>query len=184
MNSLTIKNWKLTVHEGPLPDPYSTYARHASYVDDIDTEETQGIPLFVSVSSDASSTPDLISTQRYKPGNGLSVGCLLVPEKAHLFIGAGEKIVCYDVAASKRLWIETTPHGFWRWVQIDDYIIMSAEIEFAVWNTVGEKLWSTFVEPPWTFTASKWVIKFDIMGKKQYRKLADGKVIETLDTLF
>jgi len=30
---------------------------------------------------------------------------------------------------------------------------MSAELELAAWRTDGTKLWTTFVEPPWTYRA-------------------------------
>jgi len=178
MHALTIENWKLSVHEGPLPGVYSSYIDHAVFVDKIDSDSTEGIPLFVAVSSASSNWPNLISTQRYSPTGGLSVGCLLIPEKALLFIGAGEKILCYDVAASKRLWIDATPRGFWRWLHVGEYVVMSAELEFAVWNSSGEKLWSTFVKPPWTFTIMGDVVEFDIIGGKQNRMLADGKIIK------
>ncbi|WP_165411165.1 hypothetical protein [Rhizobium ruizarguesonis] len=48
---------------------------------------------------------------------------------------------------------------------------MSAELEFGVWRTTGEKVWSAFVEPPWNFNVSGENVELDIMGQLKTFKL-------------
>jgi hypothetical protein len=42
---------------------------------------------------------------------------------------------------------------------------MSAETELAAWRTTGEKLWATFVEPPWSYEVIEGTVKVDVMGR-------------------
>jgi hypothetical protein len=51
---------------------------------------------------------------------------------------------------------------------------MSAELEFAVWKVTGEKLWSTFVEPPWSWEVSGMNIQLDVMGTRKALLLETG----------
>lgn len=41
---------------------------------------------------------------------------------------------------------------------------MAAELELAAWTIQGEKLWSTFVEPPWDHEVRDDVVYLDVMG--------------------
>ena len=41
---------------------------------------------------------------------------------------------------------------------------MSAELEIAAWTAEGTKLWSTFVEPPWSYEVNQGVLTLDVMG--------------------
>ena len=54
---------------------------------------------------------------------------------------------------------------------------MSAELEFAVWDNRGNKLWTTFVEPPWTFEFKGGLVTLDVMGDRRIHRLVDGKQI-------
>jgi hypothetical protein len=51
---------------------------------------------------------------------------------------------------------------------------MSAELEFAAWDINGRKLWSTFVEPPWSYEIRGDQVELDVMGRKSTFVLAIG----------
>lgn len=42
---------------------------------------------------------------------------------------------------------------------------MSGELELAGWTIGGEKLWSTFAEPPWSYQVDGGRVHLDVMGK-------------------
>jgi hypothetical protein len=41
---------------------------------------------------------------------------------------------------------------------------MSAELELAAWTVSGVKLWTMFVEPPWSYEVTAGQILLDVMG--------------------
>jgi hypothetical protein len=43
---------------------------------------------------------------------------------------------------------------------------MAAELELAAWDRSGRKLWSRFVEPPWTFQVVEDKVHVYVMGKR------------------
>ena len=43
---------------------------------------------------------------------------------------------------------------------------MAAELEFAAWSSEAVKLWSMFVEPPWSHEVCGERIELDVMGRK------------------
>lgn len=91
---------------------------------------------------------------------------LLVTELGILFMGAGERLLAYDCSNTpRRLWMDQADTGFWSWSRYGDVVLMSAELEFAAWSIEGVKLWSTFVEPPWTYTVAQGKINLDVMGR-------------------
>ena len=55
-----------------------------------------------------------------------------------------------------------------------DIVIMSAELEVAAFSLAGLKLWTTFVEPPWTYRIDGDVIELDVMGKIRRFPLRGG----------
>jgi hypothetical protein len=89
----------------------------------------------------------------------------LVSEAHRLFIGAGEEIFCYDLSAPCRLWHDTADFGLWGWEVVRNTVLMSAELEFAAWDQAGEKLWSTFVEPDWSYQVDGDHVTLDVMGE-------------------
>jgi hypothetical protein len=44
-------------------------------------------------------------------------------------------------------------------------------------NTAGQKLWTTFVEPPWDFTVKDGVVELDVMGEKRSFTLREGPTV-------
>jgi hypothetical protein len=41
---------------------------------------------------------------------------------------------------------------------------MSAELELAAWDIDGTRLWSQFVEPPWTYSVEGRLVTLEVMG--------------------
>jgi hypothetical protein len=62
------------------------------------------------------------------------------------------------------LWEDRADTGFWGWETHRDVLLMSAELELAAWNIRGEKLWSTFVEPPWNYHLDGKTLHIEVMG--------------------
>jgi hypothetical protein len=94
----------------------------------------------------------LVVTQRYAPAaGGFHPGALLVPETQRLFIGAGRRLLCYDLAGPARLWEDEADFGFWSWSRYGEVVLMMAELELAAWTIEGQKLWSRLADPPWEY---------------------------------
>lgn len=73
-----------------------------------------------------------------------------------------------------RLWEAAIDWGFWSWSRHGDFAIMSAELELAVWSLHGERQWTTYVEPPWTYALNHESLELDVMGKKSVFPVATG----------
>lgn len=130
--------------------------------------------------TDCGLSPDLLIEGWYKPGpqQGFHPGVLLVPESSTAFIGAGTELLIYSLAPIQLLSHQQTECGFWSWRRVDNLIVMSAELELAVWNIHGEKLWSRFVEPPWHYDIEGDTLLLNIMGNSIRLTLATGLIIE------
>ena len=61
--------------------------------------------------------PLLCVGQHYCPGRwaGSYPGLLLVPESSALFVGAGERLLAYDLRVPARLWEDRVDTGFHAW---------------------------------------------------------------------
>ena len=145
----------------------------ADLVDELDGHATEGKAFCLTVARGLE-FPFLVVAQRYEPAGGFRPAVLIVPESNLLFIGAGERLVAYDLDGPTRLWMDSTPCGFWGWARHGDRIVLSAELELAAWDIQGRKCWSTFVEPPWTYRVSGAMIDLDVMGTKSRFPLDAG----------
>jgi len=178
----SIGDWTILSSIG-LPELYESYKTNAEFVDEIDLKISDGSIYFVGISQLDKCTgwPKFVISQRYSPDiSGFSPAALIVPQTNLLFLGAGERLLCYDLYSQERLWEDETSCGFWAWNRFDDFVIMSAEIEFAVWTITGIKLWSVFVEPPWSFEICDRTVSLDVMGKTRKHKLEDGTPCKTI----
>lgn len=99
---------------------------------------------------------------------------MLVPETRHIFIGVGKRVSVYSWDPPEKVLTETISVGFLGWERHGQFVIMSSELELAVWNIYGEKLWSTFVEPPWDYTIENDKLHLDVMGKKSTLSPGEG----------
>lgn len=167
MFEVTLNEFTILCHPTTLPELYEEYRKRAALHEEFDLEERDnGRRCFVGVRKE-SGWPFLTIAQTHSPaGYGFNPGVLLVPETSTLFIGAGERLLAYDLREPKRLWTDWANVGFWHWKRHGNVVLMSAEIEFAAWTLEGVKLWTTFVEPPWHFALHGDLVTLDVMGKK------------------
>ena len=127
---------------------------------------------------DGDDWPTLVSTQKYTPGpsSGFSPGVLIVPETARAFVGAGQRLLCYDQHTNKRLWEDHADVGFLHWGRTKHHVYMLAEIEFAVWTASGEKRWTTFVDPPTRIECTDDNVTLHMFDNKTMtHRLSDGQ---------
>jgi hypothetical protein len=159
------------VHPGHL----STFERLASVarlVDVVDLRSSEGRPCSVTVSERGKMV--LVASFRYQLEGGLGLAVALLPDVHRLFVGAGDELFCYDLAQPRRLWRDNADTGLWGWEIVGDTVLMSAELEFAAWDKSGEKLWSTFVEPPWSYVVADGSVALDVMGEMSRFTVREG----------
>lgn len=75
-----------------------------------------------------------------------------------VFIGGGESLLAYNLSRPDRLWKDSADTVFWSWPQHGQYVLMSAELEFAAWDKYANKIQSTFVEPPWSYDVKNGIV--------------------------
>lgn len=157
------------------PDILGIYRQHADLVEDF--ADPGGGYLFVAV-DDGGDWPRLVVTQRYAPsGPGFTPGVLFVPGHRQVFIGAGTRLLAYTARSGRwrRCWQDSAEFGFRGWRQHRDVVLMSAELELAAWRTDGTKLWTIFVEPPWSYEVVGDRIVLDVMGVVRTLDLRSGR---------
>lgn len=171
----TVGEYTICLQSDGLPSLFNEYSKRAALAEHIDLSESEGNTCYLSVAKQ-NMFAFLVVAQRYCPGlvGGFYPGALLVPETNILFIGAGERLLAYDLIEPKRIWEDTADVGFWGWCRHGDVIIMLAELECAAWDIKGKKLWTTFVEPPWDYSVSGEMLHLDVMGKKTSFPLDKG----------
>lgn len=174
MFRITLDKYTLSISD-EFPHGYIHYQKAAKLVETFEGKAQEEPFCYLSVAKEVDA-PFLIVVQRYLPGpeSGFYPGILLIPETNVLFIGAGERLLIYKLDSPKKLWEEEIEIGFWGWARYQQFVIMSAEIELAVWDIHGKKLWSTFVEPPWNYTIDRDVLHLDVMGKTSAISLRSG----------
>ena len=74
----------------------------------------------------------------------------------------------------RRTWSDETGVGFWAWRRHGDVVLMMAELELAAWSTDGRKLWTVFVEPPWSYEVVGGRIRLEVMGEVRDFELRGG----------
>lgn len=170
MIQVTIASYTLSVVES-MPERDDLGCSHAALVERFGSDAAGHISrgdLHVEVRHGSTwpTWPFLCVAQHYWPGReaGCYPGFLLVPETAILFIGAGERLLAYDLRGLARLWEDQADAGFHDWQRHDDLVVMSAELELAAWDLRGVKRWSTFVEPPWAYHVEGGMVHLEVMG--------------------
>jgi hypothetical protein len=174
MFNVTIGEYILHCLPEGLPDLYSDYVKHAALAEDFNIRSSEGTNCFLAVSK-GTQWPFLVVAQRYKPaGSGFYPGAILIPETDLLLIGAGARLLAYDLTGIKRVWEDVADMGFLSWAQHGNYVVMSAELELAAWDIQGKKAWTTFVEPPWDYSVRGGIVNLDVMGKQSSFPLKTG----------
>ena len=174
--TIALDGWTIGVQHG-LPAAYRAYRQHAALHDEFDLASDEGDHCFVTVTGDGDPWPRLVVAQRYWPGtaSGFNPGVAFVPDSAVLFAGAGTRLLAYGLSGRpRRLWEDVADAGFWHWSVHPSAVLMAAELELAAWTRNGEKLWTTFVEPPWSYLVAGEQVQLDVMGKKTEFPVTSG----------
>jgi hypothetical protein len=146
-----------------LPSVFHAYARHAALVELFEPNGPDRCCLAVSRANEP--WPFLVVAQSFSPaGAGFEPGALLAPDTGRLFVGAGDRLLAYDLQAPGRLWTDWADMGFLGWARHGDTVVMSAELALAAWTCAGEKLWTAVVEPPWGYSVEGDEVRLDVMG--------------------
>lgn len=153
-SSATVGEYLVSIHQW-LPDTLDGYAEHASFSDTADLQADGGSTALITVAR-RTGWPEFVALLRSGfHGPMFSPGVALVPETGVLFIGGGQVVRAYSLRdPMRRLWEEEVAFGFWDWRRFDDVVVMSGEVTIAAWTTSGERLWSSWVEPPWEYEVS------------------------------
>jgi hypothetical protein len=141
------------------------------------TDHDQAGYFFVRVRRPGEQLPSLMVSQTFAPSQGgFFPGVLLVPQSSRVFVGAGERLLCYSTYDGHwvRQWEDTANAGFWGWDIHGGVVVMSAELEIAAWTADGEKLWTRFVEPPWSYSVNGSTLVLDVMGQIALLSLESG----------
>ena len=158
-----------------LPALVNEYFERARLAEQIDLSNPEGTSVFFAV-GEQNLWPSLVVAQRCVPGedSGFHPGALVVPETDLVFIGAGERILAYDLVGPSRIWEDSAEMGFWSWDRFGGFVLMSAELELAAWDIRAKKLWTTFVESPWSYTVEDDAVYLDVMGEKSQFPIDEG----------
>ena len=172
--SIAIGEYVLRSVPDGLPAAFEACAQRATLVDRIELAERNQCCVLLRRMNEP--WPFLVVGQSFSPaGGGFEPGVLLAPDTNRLFIGAGERLLAYDIVGCKRLWVDQAEMGFLGWARHGDVILMSAELELAAWTAMGEKLWTTFVEPPWEYAVLGDTLVLDVMGARSRFPLRQGR---------
>ncbi len=183
MYTVTVGPYVIAFHSMEIQDPpilYEWAKPRAELVEEFDLQRSDGDFRYQDfcylVAGRSIDHPTLVLAQRHDPTEaaGFYPGVLVVPETDVLFVGADERLLAYDLAKPARLWEDVADTGFWNWARYGEVVIMSAELELAAWNLEGTKLWTTFVEPPWSYQVTDDVLKLDVMGVESEFSLRAG----------
>lgn len=163
---ITLGAYRVLAVPNGLPSLVEHYVERARLADRIELDRTEKTACFFAVGSPGLGWPDLVVMQTYDPSvAGFNPGILIAAEADTAFIGAGTRVLAYRLRPEpERLWVDACNFGFWGWAQFGDVVVMSAELELAAWTASGQKLWTMFVEPPWTYTVDGGTVRVDVMG--------------------
>ena len=164
--SLALDDWTIKVQRG-LPSTFDHYCSHAKLLEQFDMKASEGDFSFVSAGHVEGDWPELVVAQRFSPAQGgFDPGIAFLPDSHLLFVGAGTRLLAYDLTTPSRLWEDEADTGFWSWAVYPSAVLMAAELELAAWDRTGQKLWSRFVEPPWNYRVVRNTVHLDVMGRR------------------
>lgn len=162
---IAVPPYRILACPSGLPDIYDAYREQARLAEEIELSSPDDTVCFFAIGEQHADWPALVVAQGYAPAYCFFPGILVVPETHTVFIGARERLLAYTLQPEpRRLWTDKADMGFWSWSRHGDVVLMSAELELAAWTTAGDKLWTTFVEPPWGFDVKDGRVLLDVMG--------------------
>ena len=131
MFSISFGEYEAHFHDGTLPPTGDSYLENAELAEQYDLDSREGQLCFFAVGRPSAHWPSLVVAQRYHPSseNGFWPGALIVPETSLVFLGAGERLLCYSLLKPTRVWEDVTFPGFWSWSRHADIVLMAAEME-------------------------------------------------------
>lgn len=173
MVRLSIARFVVVCESNGAPACYDHYKRHAMLAHEYGIGDHEGAPWFVGVGH-GNGWPILTAMGTSRASSVFNLCVAIVPETEMLFIGAGERLLAYRLDVPELLWEDRTEFGAWSWHRHGDVMVLSAELELAAWSLEGEKLWSTFVEPPWDYTVDGDTLHLDVMERKSSFSLHTG----------
>jgi hypothetical protein len=163
--TVALPGWTLHLQQG-RPSLLGAYRDHATLVEDFHLADGDAGVCFAAVSRASADWPELVVVLPQPAGYGFNPGVAFVPDTAVLFIGAGTRLLAYSLeGAPARLWEDVTELGFFGWSVHPGGVLMAAELELAAWDLRAAKLWSTFVEPPWSYAVAGDRVRLDVMGR-------------------
>jgi hypothetical protein len=173
---VSMGEYEISCQADGLPVMRGEYEQHAVLAERFDVADSNGSAVcFCAVRRRGEGWPFLTVTQQYSPaGYGFHPGLLLIPEAHRLFVGAGRRLLAYDLSTPSRLWEDEADTGFWFWSRYGEFVLMAAELELGTWDVRGRKLWSRFVEPPWEYRVEGSFVVIDVMGTVSRLDLARG----------
>ena len=180
MIELAFGDWTARMSIGEPRLLYADQARGGAVVEQFDLDDRDSQLFIMELHRyrnipEHGKSPSLIVAQRYSPStSGFNPGVLITDDGTTLFIGAGTRVLAYDLLTSTRLWEETANFGFWNWQQHGAVVLMAAELEFAAWTSRGDKLWAMSVEPPWYYSVVVDQVHMDMMGSKMIFPVTGG----------
>jgi len=119
--------------------------------------------------------PFLVVQQEYKPMKLADPGVLFVPETGRMFIGAGRRLLAYQLEEPKRLWEAHVDEEFFSWQRHGNVVVMAAQDELAAWDLNGEKLWwTTEPEHQWSYSVEEDIVTLEIGGRTLKFSLEEG----------
>lgn len=159
-----------------LPFMYNEYRARAQLAEEFDMANEEGAFCCVTLARGSGGWPFLVVAQRYDPTDAscFHPGVMYVPETLRLFIGAGQRLLCYDLKSVTRVWEDEAECGFFHWNREGGVVLMAAELELAAWDLQGCKLWTTFVEPPWSYRVEAGRVHLDVMDNLSDFDLVQG----------
>lgn len=170
---VTVGEYRLVCVPDGLPLLYEHYKQQAEKVYELDLELPNRCCL--AVLRPGSPWPNLLVAVGYRSaGVGFEPGVLVAPETQRLFLGAGSRLWAFSLTPPDLLWTEPAEVGFWEWARHGDVVLMSADLQLAAWDLSGKKLWSTMVEPPWTYQVREGQVHLDVMGRLTSFPLGKG----------
>jgi hypothetical protein len=175
MFTITVGAYAVTVQQGTLPAFYRDYKKRAKLCDEFSLgPQEAGELCFVSVSA-MLHWPTLVVAQRFELAQaGFDPACLLVPESHTIFIGAGRRLLAYQLDAPRRLWEESVDSGFLEWSRHDQTVLMSGELELGAWDIRGQKLWTLPLEHTWEYHVQDGKVHLDAQGRRTVFGLQEG----------
>jgi hypothetical protein len=100
MFEIAVNGFSILCNPTALPDIYDEYRKRAALGEEFDLKEREESRwCFLGVKQD-SGWPFLTVAQKYWPAcAGFHPGALIIPETSRLFIGAGERLLAYELAS-------------------------------------------------------------------------------------